>query len=130
MGGEKGVVVSTYPHTLIRSPNTSVCKVHVALQTYCVILCRVSIPSYSHSLMPSLTIFRSVTLSLLNNTLKWKSTPSGINCSYKCAITPAIMHVVSPVLACLCYVTMYMKTPIWSTLHHPKGTTQKGTTRG
>ena len=27
-------------------------------------------------------------------------------------------------------VYMYMKTPIWSTLHHPKGTTQKGTTRG
>ena len=30
--------------------------------------------------------------------------------------------------ACTC--TMYMKTPIWSTLHHPNGTTQKGTTRG
>ena len=28
------------------------------------------------------------------------------------------------------YVHMYMKTPIWSTLHHPKGTTQKGTTQG
>ena len=25
---------------------------------------------------------------------------------------------------------MYMKTPIWSTQHHPKGTTQKGTTWG
>ena len=24
----------------------------------------------------------------------------------------------------------FMKTPIWSTLHHPKGTTQKGTTQG
>ena len=29
-----------------------------------------------------------------------------------------------------CYSYMHMKTPIWSTLHHPKGTTQKGTTRG